>query len=139
MGIKIGDVLVTKDGMTTFAEGKVVAIGNRTVVVSITKTSDFSAPLEEGSLYEVWDEWYSETGFYQKKVPDSFKIGEVYKYKNEGWNDDRITYTVVHIVRLDSPQTEGQNDVAIMVGRYPNGDEFVETFEQFEFKDMVKQ
>lgn len=139
MGIKIGDVLVTKDGMTTFAEGKVVAIGNRTVVVSITKTSDFSAPLEEGSLYEVWDEWYSEEGFYKKKDSGTFKVGEVYKYKNEGWNDDRITYTVVYVVHLDSPQTEGQNDVAIMVGRYPNGDEFVEAFEQYELKDMIKQ
>lgn len=140
MGIKIGDVLVTKDGMTTFAEGKVVAIGNRTVVVSITKTSDYSAPLEEGSLYEVWDEWFSETGFYQKKVvPTGFEPGATYKYKDEGWNDDHITYTVVHIVHLDNPDTEGQNDVAVMVGTYKSGGQFVETFEPHEFEDMVKQ
>lgn len=140
MDIKLGDVLVTKDGMTTFAEGKVVAIGNRTVVVSITKTSDYSAPLEEGSLYEVWEEWFSQTGFYQKKVvPTGFELGATYKYKNNGWNDDHITYTVVHIVHLDKPQTEGQNNVAITLGRYPDGEEFVEIFEPHEFEDMVKQ
>lgn len=140
MDIKIGDTLVTKDGMTTFAEGEVMAIGNRKVVVYITKTSDYSDPLTEGDLYEVWEEWFSETGFYQKKVvPTGFELGATYKYKNEGWNDDRITYKVTELIHLDAPKSEGQNDVAVMIGTYPAGGQFVEIFEPYEFEDMVKQ
>ncbi|HEY6018338.1 MAG TPA: hypothetical protein VIY48_00100 [Candidatus Paceibacterota bacterium] len=139
MNVKIGDILVSKDCQTTIGEGEVVAIGNRAVIVRVTQTTDFSMLLKVGNLYEVQEEWFSETGFYQKKSDPTFKVGEVYKYKNEGWNDDRITYTVAHVIHLDNPQTEGQNDVAIAIGRYPNGDEFVEAFEQFERKSMVKQ
>jgi hypothetical protein len=140
MDIKIGDALVTKDGVTAFAEGKVMAIGDRKVVVYITKTSDFSAPLEEGSLYEVWEEWFSETGFYRKKVvPTGFELGATYKYKNNGWNSDKVTYRVTELVHLDNPDAEGQNDVAVMIGTYKSGGQFVEIFEPHEFEDMVKQ
>lgn len=140
MDIKLGDTLVSKDGMTTFLEGKVMAIGDRGVVVYITKTSDYSAPLEEGSLYEVWEEWFSETGFYQKKVEvTGFELGATYKYKNQIWNDDRITYKVAELIHLDAPESEGQNDVAVMIGTYPAGGQFVEIFEPREFKDMIKQ
>ena len=140
MDIKIGDTLVTKDGMTAFAEGEVMAIGNRKVVVYITKTSGYSDPLTEGDLYEVWEEWFSETGFYQKKVvPTGFELGATYKYKNRIWNDDRITYKVAELIHLDAPELTGPIDVAVMIGTYPAGGQFVEIFEPHEFEDMIKQ
>lgn len=131
MKIKLKDVLVTKDGMTSIGEGKVLAIGETSVVVRVTKSAEGGVSV--GDLYEVWNNWFEgEHAFYEIKG-DFFKVGSTYKYRDDTWNDPKARYKVIELIHLDNPDFKGDSDVAVTIGTDEFGGQWVENFNKDEF------
>lgn len=134
MKIKLKDVLVAKDGMTKIGEGKVIAIGETSVVVRVTKSADGGANV--GDLYEVWNDWFEgEHAFYEIKG-DFFKVGSVYKYSGNIWSDAKARYEVVKLIHLDNPDSNDDTDVAVVISTDGGGRQWVENFNKADFCDF---
>lgn len=130
MNVKIGDILVTKDGMTSIGEGKVFAIGEISVVVRVTKSVE--GGVNVGDLYEVRNDWFEgEHAFYEIEG-NFFKVGSTYKYRDGTWNDS-TRYKVIEVIRLDNPEHSFDSDTAVTIATDENGGQWVETFNKDDF------
>lgn len=136
MNIKIGDTLVSRSGSSSIARGKVIALGEESVVVRV-EVAGPSNGHKAGDLYQIIEPWW-DSSFPLYKIEDSsFALGKKYRYTATG-GYETTTYKVTQIIDLNNPARWSGKSVAVTIATDSSGIQWVESFGQNERKNLVE-
>lgn len=134
MDIKIGDIIEGVDENTSVKEGEVIAIGNHSVIVRVTKSHPNSLPV--GDLYEILNNWiFNDFKPFYRIKGKFFEIGEEYVRQYQASYMDNEVAKIMELYHLDNPEWPMAANYAVaIVTNTGNGKAYMELMDENDFK-----